>query len=129
MMDLIDSVEGRFVFPGGMDDFIWLDEVTPVTAIKHLIFTRKPLFKAVPEQKPAGVPLESAPSAASPPLHKDPSTLGRFISEINSGCVVHWNPNWMVHAYRNLLGKREAASRTDPLDVWLNQRRKSHPIC
>lgn len=38
-MDLIDSMEGRFVFPGGMDDFIRLDEVTPVTAIKLLIVT------------------------------------------------------------------------------------------
>lgn len=39
MMDLTDSMEGRFVVPGGMDDFIQLDEVTPVTAIKHLIVT------------------------------------------------------------------------------------------
>lgn len=65
-MDLIDSVEGRFVFPGGMDDFIWLDEVTPVTAIKHPIFTWKPLFKAVPEQKPAGVLFAFTPSGSLP---------------------------------------------------------------
>lgn len=75
MMDLIDSVEGRFVFPGGMDDFIWLDEVTPVTAIKHRIFTGKPLSKAVPEQKPAGVPFASAPLAASPPAYLCTRTL------------------------------------------------------
>lgn len=93
---LIDSVEGRFVFPGGMDDFIWLDEVTPVTAIKHLIFMWRPLFKAVPKQKPAGVPFASPSSGASPLLHKDPSTTRWFISEINPGCIVHWNPNWVV---------------------------------
>lgn len=39
MMGLIDSLERRFVFPGRMDDFILVDEVTRVKAIKRLIFT------------------------------------------------------------------------------------------
>lgn len=38
-MDLTESMEGRFVFPGGMGDFVRLDEVTPVIAIKNLRVT------------------------------------------------------------------------------------------
>lgn len=38
-MDLTESMEGRFISPGGMGDFIRLDEVAPVIAIKHLIVT------------------------------------------------------------------------------------------
>lgn len=38
-MDLINSLERRFVFLGSMNDFILVDEVTQVKAIKFLIFT------------------------------------------------------------------------------------------
>lgn len=34
-----DSLERRFVFLGGMDDFSLVDEVTRVKAIKGLMFT------------------------------------------------------------------------------------------
>ena len=61
-MGPVDSLERRFVFPGGMDDFILADEVTRVNAIKRLIFTWKLGFKATLEGNSHDAPRPSTPS-------------------------------------------------------------------
>lgn len=72
-MGLIDSLERRFVFLGGMDDFTLVDEVTRVEAIKRLIFTRKPVFKAASEGKPRCAP-------RLPTLHQQAAPASRPFS-------------------------------------------------
>lgn len=73
LMGLIDSLERRFVFLGGMDDFTLVDEVTRVEAIKRLIFTRKPVFKAASEGKPRCAP-------RLPTLHQQAAPASRPFS-------------------------------------------------
>lgn len=100
---LIDSLERRFVFPGGIDDFILVDEVTWVKDIKHLIFTWKPVFKAGREEKhPCAICLHSISKVQA---HQDPSFHGKIYPRIQFVPPKQTlKPNWMVLIYKNWWG-------------------------
>lgn len=121
LMGLIDSLERRFVFPGGMDDFILGDEVARVKAIKRLIFAWKPVFEAASAGKPHQAPIGLHP-IGKPSLHGTPSFHGAVYSRIKTP-PPHprpkqtLKPNWMVLIYKTCRSRRKMVHNN--LGSWL----------